>query len=111
MRKATEEIVLAYHENQVSPIPSNVAALRARLVTSINPMGDANDDLILTHFDELFAGTNVDLNLFTKRMALLLKHDWERVKWECTPIYKKVFTRFTAKQRKWRSHNYRTINP
>jgi hypothetical protein len=44
------------------------------------------------------------------RIALLLKHDWERVKWECTPLYVKPFKYFTKKQREWRQRNYREID-
>lgn len=109
MRKITEEIVQTYFENQNQPVPGKVATLRARLVTSVNPKDDKHDQQILTHFDEIFAGSKTDVNVFTTRIALLLKHDWERVKWECTPIYLKVFTRFSSKQRKWRDSTYRGI--
>lgn len=110
MRKVTEEIAQAYFENRNQLVPGKVAALRARLVTSINPKDDKFDQEILTHFDELFSGSKIDLNVFTTRIALLLKHDWERVKWECTPIYVKLFTRYTEKQRKWRNPAYREID-
>lgn len=109
IRKATEDIAQAYHDNKSRPIPARIAVLRAKLVTSINPKDDKDDDLILSHFDELFADSRCDIDLFTKRIGLLLKHDWERVKWECTPIYIKVFTRYSAKQRKWRKLTYREI--
>lgn len=109
MRKTTEEIAQLYFDNKAQPVPGKVAALRARLVTSINPKDDANDQQILTHFDEIFAGTKTDLDVFTKRIGLLLKHDWERVKWECSPIYIKCLTRWSKKQRTWRGEDYRKI--
>jgi hypothetical protein len=109
MRKTTEEIAQLYFDNKVTAAPGKVALLRARLVTSINAKDDPNDQLILTHYDEIFAGAKTDLDVLTKRIALLLKHDWERVKWECSPIYVKVFTRFTKRQRAWRGPHYRAI--
>lgn|GEM_PF-5210381 len=66
-----------------------------------------HDAAILNHFDQLFSQENSDLALFTRRIALLLKHDWERVKWECMPLYLKPFFRFTLHQRAWRSMKYR----
>jgi hypothetical protein len=107
MRKVTDEIATEYHETNPRRF-GKVAALRARLVTSINP-NDDDDEKILIHFDELFAGTKTDLDIFTKRIALLLKHDWERVKWECMPIYKKIYSRYSAKQREWRKSTYREV--
>lgn len=86
MRRTAEEIAQLYFENRAAATPGRVAALRARLVTSINPKDDAHDQQILTHYDEIFSGAKTDLDVLTKRMALLLKHDWERVKWECSPI-------------------------
>lgn len=110
MRKVTEEISQAFHDNKATAVPGKVAALRGRLVTSINPKDDKHDDQILAHFDELFAGRESDLDVFTKRIALLLKHDWERVKWDCMPIYEKVCNRFSKKQREWRNAEYRKID-
>jgi len=91
MRKLTEDIVLAYYfEHNVTPVPRQISVLRARLTTSINLKDDEHDKAILAHFDDLFAAKSTDIDTFTKRIALLLKHDWERVKWDCTPIYVKV---------------------
>ena len=110
MRKATEDMALIYFENKASPTPGKVAALRARFATSINLKDDEDDKQILIHFDELFTGSRSDLDLFSRRIALLLKHDWERVKWECTPIYLKLFTRLSKKQRQWRQSTYRKVD-
>ncbi len=110
MRKLCEEIAALHVENKVSPVAAKVASLRARLATSINPKDEIDDEPILAHYDRLFSGEADDLKLFTRRIALLLKHDWERVKWECTPLYVKPFKRFTKKQREWRQRNYREID-
>jgi hypothetical protein len=109
MRQITKEIAAVYFENKESPVPGKVAGLRGTLATSINPKDDEDDKRILSHFDELFTGNKSDLDVFSKRIALLLKHDWERVKWDCKPIYIKLFTRFSKKQRKWRAKNYRHV--
>lgn len=109
MRKLCEEVAIAHVENKASAIPAKVASLRARLATSINPMDKTHDGAILAHYDRLFSGESDDLKLFAHRIALLLKHDWERVKWECTPLYIKPFRRFSKKQREWRQENYREV--
>lgn len=109
MRKLCEEIAIAHVENRASAIPTKVASLRARLATSINPKDKIYDGTILTHYDLLFSGKTDDLEVFVHRIALLLKHDWERVKWECTPIYIKLLERLFKKPREWRQENYREI--
>lgn len=111
MRDLASNVAVAWEEHQTSPSTSKVSALRAKLATSINPKDDKHDTAILEHFDQLFSGGSKDILLFTRRIALLLKHDWERVKWECTPIYLKPFCRYTKKQRAWRSGKYRDANP
>jgi hypothetical protein len=109
MRKLCKEIAIAHVRNRASAIPSKVASLRARLATSINPKDKTHDGAILAHYDRLFSGETDDLEMFVHRIALLLKHDWERVKWECTPLYIKPFERFSKKQREWRQENYREV--
>ncbi|CAP44850.1 anion permease [Bordetella petrii] len=107
IRVFAEATATAWEEHQVAPNPAKTAALRARLATSINPKDDEQDAKILSHFDDLFSGKDENLALFGRRLALLLKHDWERVKWECTPLYIKPFVRYTKKQRLWRDSKYR----
>lgn len=103
MRMLAEAIAATWVENQAAPPQrAKAAALRARLATSINPKDDEHDAKILSHFDDLFSGKGKDIELFSRRLALLLKHDWERVKWESTPLYFKPFIRYTKKQRVWR---------
>lgn len=110
MRKLTATIAAQYHENKTKPNPGNVAYLRCLLETSINPKDDQEDQKILEHFDDLFSNQKSDLNIFSKRIAILLKHDWERVKWDCKPIYIKILTRYSKNERKWRSSDYRKID-
>lgn len=108
IRKLTEEIILIYIAQNDKKTPDKVAASRCKLATALNPKDD-HDNAILSHFDDLFAGKANNVDLFTRRIALLLKHDWERVKWDCTPIYVKPFIRFCSKQRDWRSKEYRKV--
>jgi len=109
MRTLAENIASTWVQNKANACPEKVAALRARLVTSINPKDERHDNAILTHFDHLFSGENTDLSLFSKRIALLLKHDWERIKWECTPLYLKPFQCLSRRQRAWRNPEYRDV--
>jgi hypothetical protein len=108
MRNLTTKIVHTYFANKDTPVPGKVAEHRSRLVTSLNPRCE-HDNKLLVHFDLLFSSSEADIEVFTKRVALLLKHDWERVKWDCTPIYVKPFIRLSAKQREWRSKTFRNV--
>lgn len=109
MRALSEEIAANYATVANERDPVKIASMRARLATSISPQ-DPHDIEILAHYDRLFASKPDDLRIFIRRISLLLKHDWERVKWECMPLYKKPFFYFTQKQRAWRRECYRDIN-
>ncbi len=104
VRALCGDIVMAH----VTKSDEKVAVNRSRLVTSLNPK-DIYDAEIIEHYDALFGGRKTDIDLFTSRMAILLKHDWERVKWECMPLYLKVFKRWAKPQRAWRKKDYRKI--
>jgi len=109
MRELSEEIAAVLAEEIGTRDTIKVASMRARLATSISPK-DSFDREILAHYDDLFSGESGDLKLFVRRISLLLKHDWERVKWECMPLYLKPFLRYTPKQREWRGKYYRDVN-
>lgn len=109
MRTLTEEIVTIFFLKEDKNNKGRISALRSRLTTSINPKDDTHDQAILDHFDRLFDGNGTDTHVFTQRIALLLKHDWERVKWECMPIYEKLFKYRSKKQQLWRRPDYRDI--
>jgi hypothetical protein len=104
MRALCEDIVDAH----IMVSKEKIAVNRSRLVTSLNPK-DTYDAEIVAHYDALFDGSNVDIDRFTSRIAILLKHDWERVKWECMPLYLKAFKRWTRPQRAWRKKDYRRV--
>ena len=84
------------------PVKSEVAKLRVKLVTSLSPKSNSDKDLII-EFDKL--NSNASLEHFTELTSLLLKHDWERVKWECTPIYIKPFFLFSTKHKAWKNED------
>ncbi|WP_413283911.1 hypothetical protein [Vibrio sp. MA40-2] len=99
------------------PDPAKLASLRAKLATSLNPKCN-EDKKVLSAFDEL--KHNSETKVFSIHMALLLKHDWERVKWECMPIYLKIwcfiksvflkiFANCCAKELEWKCSNYREL--
>lgn len=107
MRLLTQEVVELYSNENVVPANEKKQKLRAKLATAINP-GCDYDEHILKLFDNLtHKGC---MNDFTNAMSFLLKHDWERVKWECMPIYVKPFKRFTKAQRLWRSKDFRPLS-
>jgi hypothetical protein len=84
IRELANNIVTSFSKDQE---PSNelIAFNRAALVTSLNPKCE-HDKKILIGYDKL---KKANFNQFTRAIALLLKHDWQRVKWETTPIHMK----------------------
>lgn len=105
IRELTQNIVIAFsgeseHSNEEK------ARLRAALATSLNPKCES-DNQILSEFGNLKHGS--DTTRFTLAISLLLKHDWERVKWECIPIYIKPFNLLKKKNRAWRSKDFRAL--
>lgn len=109
MRKLTEEIVSTYYDNDQQADPKKVAIIRARLATSLNPKCEHDKDIV-QHFDDLFSSSKKDIDVFVRRIAMLLKHDWERVKWDCLPIYMKLWDCLACgKRRAWRVDSYRDV--
>ena len=110
IRKLAEEIAVAHVDRDSGVGSGKIAGLRARLATSINPKDKVHDAEVLAHFDRLFEEVATDRHVFERRLALLLKHDWERVKWECTPLYLKPFRRWRSRYSAWRTPTYRDID-
>ena len=108
MRTLTKDICILYSNTSQEIRREEVSSMRAALSTSLNPKCK-KDNLIIDQFDKLSVNDVDSLHIFEKHVALLLKHDWERVKWECTAIYLKPLLRFTSQQRAWRKSNYRNI--
>ncbi|MDC5806204.1 hypothetical protein OPW36_13025 [Vibrio europaeus] len=103
MRLLTQEVVELF-SNDTVPVNDKKQKFRAKLATSINPNCDY-DKHLLALFDQLSHKGSMDE--FTNAMSFLLKHDWERVKWECMPIYLKPFKRYTQNQKEWRATDFR----
>ena len=106
MRTLAKDICILYSKTSQEICQEEIASVRATLSTSLNPKCQ-KDNLIIEQFDKLSANDADLLHIFEKHVALLLKHDWERVKWECTAIYLKPFVRFTTQSRAWRKSNNR----
>lgn len=104
-RELVQNIVIAFSGEQ-EPSNEQKSKYRAALATSLNPKSN-HDNQILTEYDNLTHGG--DTARFTLAIALLLKHDWERVKWECLPIYKKPFNYMVKENRAWRKDDYRSL--
>lgn len=82
IRRIAEEIA----EVKSSPDAAMYSKLRIELVTRLNPT-DKYDKEILECFDSYCNDAENSENLIAlgNRIALLLKHDWERAKWEASP--------------------------
>lgn len=112
IRSLVEEIVVLYCQSNRSP--KAIATYRCRLVTSLNPK-DRHDKEIVDHFDSLFFNEHDDndtsIKRFTRRISLLLKHDWERVKWDCLSWFKKkeITLYIPESELEWKKDNYRDI--
>jgi hypothetical protein len=105
MRKLTQDIVEIYSIQNIIPPREKTQSLRAKLETSTNPKC-VYDKKILEIFDSL--ADKDDCLEFTSIMSLLLKHDWERVKWECLPFYEKIYSYvFKRKNIDWKQSDYR----
>jgi len=105
IRELTQNIIIAFSgENE--PSIEQKARLRAALATSLNPKSKW-DNQILSEYGSLVHGG--DMVRFTLAISLLLKHDWERVKWECMPVYKKPFNYLKKENRAWRREDFRAL--
>lgn len=80
LRKLVVITAKAFHNRDVLPLKK----VEAELIVRLNPE-DIKDLEILDCFKKLYTNWNDDdLEQFNDRIAYLLKHDWERVKQECS---------------------------
>lgn len=106
IRTITQKIVASLSHKTMSIREKHI--LRAELALRLSPF-DEQDKKILATYDSL-DGSKIKLDEFTQIISLLLKHDWERVKWESMPFYMKWFSYlFTPKNLIWKTYNYRDI--
>lgn len=82
MRELTDSIAKAV----IAKDTENLRALRIQLALDLNPL-DSEDHDILTTVEKLIQSIEAEelLSELTERMSLLLKHDWERAKFEAKP--------------------------
>ncbi|MEO8120232.1 MAG: hypothetical protein ABI606_13065 [Rhodoferax sp.] len=84
MRELADAIIKAAREGNMGEIERR----SAQLVLNVNPF-DAEDKALVVGSKRLSGVTDLDVSIseFTERMALLLKHDWERAKREAHPWF------------------------
>lgn len=81
-REKIRRITLEVHKAFAAGESEAMELLHTELTTSLNPEDDEDQD-ILKCLKQLIANGNGDrIGKFKHRIALLLKHDWERAKWE-----------------------------
>lgn len=106
MRDLAAEIAGVQRRPVQASMPEGIWKLRAKLATSLNPK-DPLDVEILAHFDRLFFQDATDMDVFIERIALLLKHDWERVKAEALPLHVALWRAIWRTPPEWKHEDYR----
>ncbi|MDD3294835.1 MAG: hypothetical protein PHG20_09145 [Geobacteraceae bacterium] len=84
MRETTDLLVQTVKSKETE----NLYNLRIKLALNLNPF-DPEDNNILTNVEQLIQSIESEALLFeiTERISLLLKHDWERAKFEAQPWF------------------------
>lgn len=108
IRALTNETVKILSDAKSENFTRDTLSCRSRLVIALNP-NDPFDTELIEYLDKLIEKKESNINGFTLRISLLLKHDWERVKNECTPIYKKPFNWVFNKNSEWQKKNFRAL--
>lgn len=89
-REKVREKSLSVHDSMVSRDQESLDKLRAEFRAILNPTDD-DDKAIISCISLPDEGKEVErAEEFAKRVALLLKHDWERVKLEAGPFVMRV---------------------
>jgi hypothetical protein len=86
-REKIRGLALEIHRAATSKNTDKLNELHLEFALALNPK-DGEDEKILECI-RLIPGETTDdvLKEFTKRVSLLLKHDWERAKWEAKPVW------------------------
>ncbi len=85
-REKVREKALSVHDSLVSRKQESLDRLRAEFRAILNPMDD-DDKAIISCITLPEEGKELErTEEFAERIALLLKHDWERVKLEAGPF-------------------------
>ena len=89
-REKVRKKALAVHDSLISRNEESLNRLRAEFRAILNPKDD-DDEAIVSCISIPEKGKELErAEEFAKRIALLLKHDWERVKCEAGPFLMKV---------------------
>jgi len=89
-REKIREKALAVHDSLVTRNQKSLDRHRAEFRANLNPMDD-EDKAIISCISLPEQGKELEhAEEFAKRIALLLKHDWERAKLEAGPFFKRV---------------------
>lgn len=89
-REKVREKALSVHDSLVSRDQKSLDKLRAEFRAILNPM-DGDDKAIISCISLPEEGKELErAEEFAERVALLLKHDWERVKLEAGPFVMRV---------------------
>jgi hypothetical protein len=89
-REKVREKALAVHDSLISRNEESLNRLRAEFRAVLNPTDD-DDKAIVSCIYLSEEGKELErAEEFAERIALLLKHDWERVKLEAGPFVMKV---------------------
>ena len=93
-RDKIRDLALQTHRAMFEYKDKELSELHSQLTLNLNP-GDPEDRSILKLVGGLPEQKCVStiLDEFTNRLALLLKHDWERAKWESTSIWGRIASR------------------
>lgn len=108
-RDRVRKKALQVHRAAVTDNTTRLAELHLEFTLILNPIDpDKEDEQILNTIRELDTERNKEAKLaeFADRVALLLKHDWERAKLEAEPFWKQpkplqnLFKRLPSVKRK-----------
>ena len=89
-REKVREKALSVHDALISKSETSLNRLRAEFALLLNPKDPLDQEIIacITIPDD---GPVIErANEFAERIALLLKHDWERAKLEVSPCFMRV---------------------
>lgn len=81
-REKIRRITLEIHKAFTSSEKEVMKFLHTELTTSLNPEDDEDRDILKCLKQLIADGSGDRIGEFKHRIALLLKHDWERAKWE-----------------------------
>ena len=81
-REKIRRIALEVHKAFASSEKDVLELFHTELATSLNPEDDEDRDILKCLKQLIDSGSGDKIGEFKHRVALLLKHDWERAKWE-----------------------------